>query len=435
MKTKTRKILALIILAIMVLTMVPVTSVLAEAGPKPEFTMAHNQIMKRDATSTLDVTVNEKLEFNRFEANLGYNDQTIEIIGVETEEILSNNAQLELQNTGNKITGFTITSNDGKPIEINAGKLLKINVKVKADAEFGRYPITWDKAELLIDNNKSIAITTIPGSIIVVNEGTNIEKAEFVMTCNQTMYPGEEQTISVTADDKMEIAFIDAFLLYDEDIEVVNVDNGKDLPSDAQISIIRNATSGLIVGFSIQSDNVININPNNELVKITVRAAVSEVPEEAEFAIDWNGIFNQDWKEVIADDTIVNINVIPHVTIPTIEKAYIRIDRNELLVGDEEQVQVVVEPEEAANQIEKIQYSTSNPAIATISEKGIIKAITPGKVRITAVINDQFTSEVEVTVSASNVPATGDTQIVLFTSIMILSLVGISTLIITRKRK
>ena len=82
MKTKTRKILALIILAIMVLTIVPVTSVLAEADPKPEFAMAHNRIMKRDETSTLDVTVNEKLEFNRFEANLGYNDQTIEIIGI-----------------------------------------------------------------------------------------------------------------------------------------------------------------------------------------------------------------------------------------------------------------------------------------------------------------------------------------------------------------
>ena len=69
MKKTTRKILALIILATMVLMMIPITDVFAEE-PKPEFTMAHNLIMKRDQDTTLNVTVNEKLEFVSFRAIL-----------------------------------------------------------------------------------------------------------------------------------------------------------------------------------------------------------------------------------------------------------------------------------------------------------------------------------------------------------------------------
>ena len=84
--------------------------------------------------------------------------------------------------------------------------------------------------------------------------------------------------------------------------------------------------------------------------------------------------------------------------------------------------------------IDKIQYSTSDPKIATISEKGIIEAITPGKVKITAVINDQFTSEVEVTVTASDVPETGDISIELFTSMMIVSAIGATYISIAKKK-
>ena len=63
MSKKTRKNLAIIILTIMVLTMTPITKVLADTDVKPRFNISQNIIMKRDQTSTLDVTVNEKLEF------------------------------------------------------------------------------------------------------------------------------------------------------------------------------------------------------------------------------------------------------------------------------------------------------------------------------------------------------------------------------------
>lgn len=434
MKKKVKKIMALIILAIMVLTLVPITNVLAETDPKPEFVMVHNLVMKRNEDSTLDVTVNEKLKFTNFQANLDYDEDAIEITGIEGGEILPNNAEIQSTSTGNKITGFEITSTNGEPIEINAGLIMKINVKTKDDAKLGKYEIAWNRAELLSDDSKIINITTIPGSIIVTDEGTDIEKAEFDMICNEKMYPGEEQTISVTSDDKMKIHYIQALFLYDENIEIVDVENGKDLPKDTEISVIRNSTLGPIVGFSIQSDNVININPNCELARITIKTDITATPEKAEFAIDWNYILNQDWKEVFADDTIANIEITPQVTIPTIENAYIRIDENELMVGEEEQVQIVVEPEEAANLIDKIEYSSSDPDIATVNEKGIIRAITAGKVRIKAVINNQFVSEAEITVTNPDIPNTGDMSITLFISMMAISLVGIISITIVNKK-
>ena len=96
-------------------------------------------------------------------------------------------------------------------------------------------------------------------------------------------------------------------------------------------------------------------------------------------------------------------------------------------------MQVVVEPEDAANLIEKIEYSSSDPTIATVNEKGIIKAINPGKVRINAIINEKFVSEVEITVTNPDVPNTGDSSITLFISIMLISLAGIVWLTIIKR--
>ena len=436
MKTKTRKILALIILAIMVLTMIPITNVFAESNDKPpRFEIDHNVIMNRGEESTLNVTVSQKLKFNYFRAQLGYDENAIEITEISRGEMWPDNAVLETtKDTNNKITGLVIKSSNNEPIEINFAHPFRINAKTKDDAELGKYEIAWDYTELLSDDNKNVDIISIPGSLIIKEEETDIEKAEFAMKCNHTMYPGEEQTISVRSEDKMEITYIEAFFLHDEGIEILDIENGADLPEGIEINVIYNTNNVSIVGFSIQSDNTIQIDPNYELARITIKTYEDDTPEKAEFAIYWHHIISKDRKELIADDTIADIEIMPHVTTPTIEKAYIRIDRNELLVGDKEQVQVVVEPEDAANQVEKIEYSTSDPKIATISEKGIIEAITPGKVKITAVINDQFTSEVEVTVTASDVPETGDIQIGMFASMMIVSAIGATYIAIAKKK-
>ncbi len=515
MKTKTRKMLALIILTIMVLTIVPITKVLAETDVKPIFAISKNIIMKRDETSTLDVSVNEKLEFISFRTNLKYDANAIEITGIDEGENFPNNAKLKAitQEMGEKITGLEITSTNGEPIAINSARLFGINVKAKDNANLGKYTINLTQAELLSDDDEKINITPQPGSIIITEMDNSKDKPEFKMIYTEKMFPGEEQIISVLANDKLNFRLISSLLSYDDGIEVVDVKKGNGLPDDAEVVLYHDGISGQINGFDIQGKGVIQIDPNEELVNITIKTSENATPGNGKIGIDWNDILNQDWNEVIADDISANIQIMPELKgiefiasrieisrgtefkmqykltpenispLPKIEwitankdvatvdsngivtavgvgettitakvgeytataqiivtekptiKPIIEIRRNKLVVGETEQINVKIEPEDAANLIEKIEYSSSDPTIATVDEKGIIKAINPGKVKINAIINEKFVSEVEITVTNPDVPNTGDSSITLFISIMLISFAGIVWLTIINKKK
>ena len=50
--------------------------------------------MKRDETSTLEVTVNEKLEFTSFRAEFDYDDNGFEITSIDKGEILPDTTEL-----------------------------------------------------------------------------------------------------------------------------------------------------------------------------------------------------------------------------------------------------------------------------------------------------------------------------------------------------
>ncbi len=515
MKNKTKKILAVIILATMVLTIIPITSVFAETDVKPRFNISQNIIMKRDETSTLDVTVSEKLEFTSFIAEFDYDADAIEITGITKGEILPNGARLIPKYGANdEINGFAI---DGaEKMSVDSGNIATINVKIKNNAEPDKYPIAWVRANLLNDDNEEVKITTDPGSIIIAGEGTNDEKPEFSMVYNNKMYPGEEQNISVKADNKMRIHYISAELAYDDSIKIVGITKGADVPENINIiPFYDKIISNKIIGFSMQSDDVINIDPNFELANIQIKASENDTQGKGEFQIDWNNILNQDWNEVIAENTTANIEIIPQVTtelkgikftdsrieisrgtefkmqykltpenispLPKIEwitankdvatvdsngvvtavgvgettitakvgeftataqiivtekptiKPIIEIRRNKLVVGETEQIDVKIEPEEMAQNAE-ITYSSSDEKIATVDDKGIIRAITAGKVRINVYIDGNLEKTFDIEVTESTVPKTGDTQIELFAGMMIISVIGIAYTLKMKKK-
>ncbi len=440
MKTKTKKLMLLILVVAVLVTILPVGKIFAKTDNTPEFTMTHNLIMKRDETSTLDVTVDEKLSFKKFSTKLDYMDDALQITDIEKGDALPEYANFcvfkDVDNT--KITGFEITSSNGEPIEINAGEIAKINVKTDDNAQLGKYRIALNEAQLLNDNDQEMNFISVPGSVIIVEEGTNPDKAEFNMVYNQRMFPGEEQTVSVKTDDKMEFYYIMTQLLYDNNIEVLEVTNGKDLPEFVNVIPVYDKIMSKIIGFSIFSeDQKITINENAELANIKIKIRPEAAPEKTKFEINWDHILNQDWNEVISDNTIADIEIMPQVTtpsIPSIEKAYIQMKSTNLLVGEEEKVQVIVEPEEASNLINKIEYTSSNPEIATVNEDGTVKAIAPGKATIKAVINDEFTSAVEVTVTDPDIPNTSDISIELFVVFMVVSAIAIACIIITKNK-
>ena len=82
----------------------------------------------------------------------------------------------------------------------------------------------------------------------------------------------------------------------------------------------------------------------------------------------------------------------------------------------------------------EITYSSSDEKIASVDEKGIIRAITAGKVRINVYIDGNLEKTFDIEVTESIVPETGDIDIIEFVSLTAVSLVGMGTIILAKKR-
>lgn len=90
------------------------------------------------------------------------------------------------------------------------------------------------------------------------------------------------------------------------------------------------------------------------------------------------------WDKVILENGIVGYIFQSYVTeVPNaqIERIDLSIDNTTLQKGERKQLQVTISPEEASDH--KVIYSSSNPNVATIDDKGVIHALTSGTTTIT----------------------------------------------------
>ena len=81
------------------------------------------------------------------------------------------------------------------------------------------------------------------------------------------------------------------------------------------------------------------------------------------------------WDKVILENGIVGYifqNYVTEVPKAQIEKIDLSIDNTTLQKGERKQLQVTISPEEASDH--KVIYSSSNPNVATIDDKGVIHA-------------------------------------------------------------
>ena len=81
----------------------------------------------------------------------------------------------------------------------------------------------------------------------------------------------------------------------------------------------------------------------------------------------------------------------------------------------------------------EITYSSSDDKIASVDEKGIIRARTAGKVRINVYIDGNLEKIFDIEVTKPVVPETGDINIIEYASLMILSAIGMTVSIIIKK--
>lgn len=90
------------------------------------------------------------------------------------------------------------------------------------------------------------------------------------------------------------------------------------------------------------------------------------------------------WDKVILENGIVGYifqNYVTEVPNAQIERIDLSIDNTTLQKRERKQLQVTISPEEASDH--KVIYSSSNPNIATIDDKGVIHALTSGTTTIT----------------------------------------------------
>lgn len=106
------------------------------------------------------------------------------------------------------------------------------------------------------------------------------------------------------------------------------------------------------------------------------------------------------WDKVILENGIIGYIYQTYVTeMPKvqIEKIDISIDNQTLQKGESKQLQITISPPEASDH--KVKYISSNPEIATVDEKGNIKAIRAGTVTITVKAKENnVQSQISITV-------------------------------------
>lgn len=112
---------------------------------------------------------------------------------------------------------------------------------------------------------------------------------------------------------------------------------------------------------------------------------ITTVSKKANMTRIGKGIQSGDkWDKVILENGIVGYIYQAYVTElppPKIEKIDINIDNQELQKGETKQLQITILPQEANDH--KVLYSSSNPKVATIDDRGNIKAISSGTSVIT----------------------------------------------------
>lgn len=115
-------------------------------------------------------------------------------------------------------------------------------------------------------------------------------------------------------------------------------------------------------------------------------------------------------------------------------------ENNTINVGEELHITPSFYPLETTDS-RKLKFISSDESIATIDEYGNVTAIAPGEVTITAIDENGVKSQITITITEADVeesdenvasPKTGDINIALYVSIMIISLIGI---VIEIKRK
>lgn len=248
--------------------------------------------------------------------------------------------------------------------------------------------ITWDS------DDKTIAIVDSNGKVTGLKAGT--------ANITGTLANGMKVTIHVTVEiiplTDIEVEFPDEVLKGKETSIVVK-------PVPATSTEFEN------IEYEVEDEDILTVDANGNVKGLkagttTITVRVGSVEKEITVTV----------KEVSAEGITAFI------------------PDNKLEVGDQANIQVKVEPEDCTDEL-TYKYESSDPKVATIDENGKISAVGIGKTQITVTASNGMISTFEITVTGAVVnPQTGLESYVIYMIMSIVSLLGLGTVVYTKKR-
>ncbi len=285
---------------------------------------------------------------------------------------------ITLRNTNVCIKAYTTTSNEPTIIPVTGINLDKTSTVLKVGETQNLI------ATVMPENatNKNIIWTTSNGEVVTIANGVVTAKAKGTAT------------IRVTTEDGGKVATCDITVEENEEEPEIIYVTGVEL-NKTKVRIKEGETTTLKV----------TVKPENATNKNVTWNSIDE-----EIATVENGVVTgkKEGNTTITVETddgnhtaTCNIEVIKETSEPTkVEVTGVTLNKNTLTleVGDKGNLVATIEPKEATQK--QVKWESLNEKVATISETGIIKAISEGKATIRVItIDGNFVATCELTVT------------------------------------
>ena len=384
----------------------------ASASDVPKLSISDNLTAERGDTVSFDVVLENDKEFNGVEFGVLYDKDTFELVDADYIT-LENGFTIPVEDEGNLVYSFALL--EGK---VNySGRLVTITLKVKDDAQAGEHAITFynaymstgesDDEEYVLEGESGSIFVDVPvQNVSLVQDSFTLEKGT---TDNiEIDYSPSDTT---TAKNYSFTSNNNDIVTVDEDGVMSAVGNGSttiDVEAFGETFEVDVTVETSIKKVTLDETNIEMAKGEEKTISATVEPSDTTMSKELTWessnpdvvTVDENGKIEaiSGGRATITATSVngvsASLNVVVNVPITnaTINKESLTMNK-----GDEEQLEVTIEPSDATDQ--KITWTTDDDEVATVDENGKVTAVGAGETTITAKVGSfTLTTDVEVVV-------------------------------------
>ena len=384
----------------------------ASASDVPKLSISDNLTAERGDTVSFDVVLENDKEFNGVEFGVLYDKDTFELVDADYIT-LENGFTIPVEDEGNLVYSFALL--EGK---VNySGRLVTITLKVKDDAQAGEHAITFynaymstgesDDEEYVLEGESGSIFVDVPvQNVSLVQDSFTLEKGT---TDNiEIDYSPSDTT---TAKNYSFTSNNNDIVTVDEDGVMSAVGNGSttiDVEAFGETFEVDVTVETSINKVTLDETNIEMAKGEEKTISATVEPSDTTMSKELTWessnpdvvTVDENGKIEaiSGGRATITATSVngvsASLNVVVNVPITnaTINKESLTMNK-----GDEEQLEVTIEPSDATDQ--KITWTTDDDEVATVDENGKVTAVGAGETTITAKVGSfTLTTDVEVVV-------------------------------------